>query len=139
MATDNNLFPYNVAVVSIMKGEARYLKEWIDYHLMIGVNHFYIYDNEESDNQKNALQPYVDAGIATHIPYIGRNMLIASYNDAPRKFRFLCRYMAIIDADEFLLPKNNKSIGETIDEILSLDENAGGISINWHCFGSNGH
>ena len=43
MSVDKNLFLYDLAVVSIMKNEARYVKEWLDYHLLAGVNHFFIY------------------------------------------------------------------------------------------------
>lgn len=47
--------------------------------------------------------------------------------------------MAFIDDDEFILPKNNKSIFEVTDEILKNKPNAGDLCIHWHCFGSNGH
>ena len=39
---DKNLFLYDLAVVAIFKDEARYLKEWLDYHLLAGVEHFYL-------------------------------------------------------------------------------------------------
>ena len=37
---DKNLFLYDLAVVAIFKDEAPYLKEWLDYHLAAGVEHF---------------------------------------------------------------------------------------------------
>ena len=40
---DKNLFLYDLAVAAIFKDEARYLKEWLDYHLLAGVEHFYLY------------------------------------------------------------------------------------------------
>ena len=49
---DKNLFLYDLAVVAIMKNEAPYVKEWLDYHLLAGVDHFFIYDNETPDNLK---------------------------------------------------------------------------------------
>ena len=50
MSVDKNLFLYDLAFVSIMKDEGSYIKEWLDYHLLAGVNHFFIYDNESEDN-----------------------------------------------------------------------------------------
>lgn len=47
--------------------------------------------------------------------------------------------MAFIDGDEFIFPKTNLSIVETLDEILSLAPEAAGVAINWQIFGSNGH
>ncbi|MBR4384801.1 MAG: glycosyltransferase family 92 protein, partial [Selenomonadaceae bacterium] len=47
--------------------------------------------------------------------------------------------MAFIDLDEFIFPKTNQSIVEVADEILSRDETAAALGINWQIFGSNGH
>ena len=65
MAVDKNLFLYNLAVVAILKNEGHYLKEWLDYHLLAGVDHFYLYDNDSSDNYDEIIAPYVKAGLVT--------------------------------------------------------------------------
>ena len=39
-----------LSLTLIVKNEAFYIKEWIEFHRMIGVTHFYIYDNESSDD-----------------------------------------------------------------------------------------
>ena len=137
MSVDKNLFLYDLAVVAIMKNEGPYIKEWLDYHLLAGVNHFYIYDNESPDNQKEVLQPYIDAGLVTYIFFPGVSSQFPAYNDAIKKFRFFCRYMAFIDGDEFIFPKENKSITEVVDEILAGKNNVGALAMNWHMFGSN--
>ena len=137
MAVDKNLFMYELAVVAIMKNEGPYIKEWLDYHLLAGVNHFYVYDNESPDNQKEILQPYIDAGIVTYIFYPGKARQYEAYNDAVLNFRFFCRYMAFIDADEFIFPQSDKNIVEVVDDILSDNQRVGGVAINWHQFGSN--
>ena len=59
MNVDKNLFLYDLAVVAIMKCEGHYVKEWLDYHLLAGVDHFFIYDNDSPDNQREVVQPYV--------------------------------------------------------------------------------
>ena len=38
MAVDKNLFLHDLAIVAIMKCEGPYLKEWLDYHLLAGVD-----------------------------------------------------------------------------------------------------
>ncbi len=140
MAVDKNLFPYDLAVATIFKNEARYLKEWLDYHLLAGVDHFFLYDNESSDDYKKILAPYVAAGLVTNKYFPGKKMQMAAYNDAVQNFRFTCRYIAFIDLDEFIFPKNTTdTISARLDEILSRDENAAGLAIHWQCFGSNGH
>ena len=137
MAVDKNLFLYDLAVVAIMKNEGPYIKEWLDYHLLAGVNHFYIYDNESPDNMKKILQPYIERDIVTYTFYPGKQKQMEAYLDAVKKYKFACRYMIFLDGDEFIFPQNNKSIVEVADEILSDKPTAGGVHILWYMFGSN--
>ena len=137
MSVDKDLFLYDLAVVAIMKNEAPYVKEWLDYHIAAGVDHFYIYDNESPDNFKEVLQPYIDAGIVTYKFYPGVGRQIEAYTEAFKTYRFFCRYMAFIDADEFIFPQNNQSISEAVDEIFADKPKAVGIEINWLMYGSN--
>ena len=104
------LFKYQLAVVAILKNEAPYIKEWIDYHLLAGVDHFYLYDNESEDNLKAKLRPYIKNGIVTYTYYPGKMKQMVAYNEAIRNYKFECNYMAFIDADEFIFPRNNKAI-----------------------------
>ncbi len=137
MSVDKNLFLYDLAVVAIMKNEGPYVKEWLDYHLLAGVDHFFIFDNESEDNLKKILQPYIDKGIVTYEFLPGQVMQSPAYNLAINRFRFYCRYIAFIDTDEFILPKSSSNIVGVVDEIFSYHESIAGLVINWHCFGSN--
>ena len=136
---DKNLFLYDLAVVAIFKDEGKYLREWVDYHLLAGVEHFYLYNNDSSDDYAEVLAPYVENNLVTLINFPGKTMQYPAYTDAIEKYRFDCRYMAFIDLDEFIFPKTKASIVEVVDEILSRDPNAAALGINWQCFGSNGH
>ena len=138
---DKNLFLYDLAVVAIFKNEARYLKEWLDYHLLAGVDHFFLYNNDSSDDFREVLAPYVKKNLVTLTDWPGKLMMYPAYYDAIEKFRFTCRFMAFIDLDEFIFPKNKPGggISEVVDKILSRYSNAAGLGINWQCFGSNGH
>ena len=137
MAVDKNLFLYDLALVATIKNEGHYIKEWLDYHLLAGVNHFYIYDHESSDDTKEILQPYVDSGLVTYIWYPDKDRMYVAYNDAVKKYKFFCRYMTFIDSDEFILPKDNRSIVEVVDEVFNDNSMIGGMEINWQMFGSN--
>ena len=133
------LFLHDLAVVAIIKNEAPYLREWLDYHLLAGVDHFYLYDNDSTDNQAEVAKPYVEAGFVDYFNAPGKILQMAVYNDAVKRFKFHCRHMAFIDADEFIYPKTNQSIVGTLDEIFSRSPDAAGVAINWQLFGSNGH
>ena len=137
MAVDRNLFLYDLAIVAILKNEGHYIKEWLDYHLLAGVDHFYLYDNESTDDYAEIIAPYVEAGLVTSKFISGESAQFAAYDDAVLNYRFHCRYMAFVDLDEFIFPKTNRSIAEVVDEILSRS-NASGLAVNWQLFGSNG-
>ena len=139
MSVDKNLFPYDLAIVSMMKNAAPYIEEWLEYHLLAGVNHFFIYDNDSEDNFAEVLKPYVDAGLVTYIFYPGQRVMMSAFNEAIERYEFLCRYIAFVDDDEFIFPKSNRSIAEVTDEILSGVKNAGGLELSWIFFGSSGH
>ncbi len=102
-----------------------------------GVDHFYIYDNDSPDNFKEVLQPYIDAGIVTYIFYPGTGRQVEAYMEAFKTHRFFCRYMAFIDADEFIFPQEDKSIVEVADEFFNAEKNLSGIQIDWMMYGSN--
>src|SRR5262245_25609317 len=36
----------SVCVVAILKDEDPFVEEWVAYHRLIGVDHFYLYDND---------------------------------------------------------------------------------------------
>ena len=135
---DKNLFLYDLAIVAIFKDEARYLKEWLDYHLLAGVEHFYLYNNDSSDDYKKILAPYVENNLVTLTDFPGKVMQLPVYNDAIEKFRFEARYFAFIDIDEFIFPKTNRAVAEVVDEVLSRNDEAAALVANWQLFGSNG-
>ena len=129
-----------LAIVCIAKNEAPYLKEWIEYHKIVGVERFYFYDNESDDNTKEILEPYIkDGTVVYHLlpnhPITGQRQQIEAYNDAIYKYRDRTRWLAIIDADEFIVPVEKDSIPEFLEDYDQYP----GVVANWICFDSNGH
>ena len=135
---DENLFRYKLAIVAIFKDEGKYLREWLDYHLLAGVEHFYLYDNNSSDDCKEILAPYVEKNLVTTENIAGRGMKMLAYDDAIAKHRFDCQYMAFIDLDEFIFPRTGQSISEVVNEVLANNPDAAAFGINEQHFGSNG-
>ena len=139
MKEDASLFRYELAIVAILKNEAPYVKEWLDYHLLAGVDHFYIYDNDSTDNMQSMLQPYIGAEVVDYTPMPGKCAQMLAYHDAVDKHKFDCRYMAFLDGDEFLLPRGGfQSIKDVLRQTIDNNPNAVALTVNWHTFGSNG-
>lgn len=129
-----------LSIVAIVKNEAPYMVEWIEFHKLAGASRFYIYDNESNDNLKSILKPYIENGEVVYIFFPGKSRQLSAYNDALEKYRNKSRYMAFIDLDEFLIPgKYGKQLPETIEEILGQKLHAAGIGVTWRVFGSSGY
>jgi hypothetical protein len=54
-----------LSVCAIFRNEGPYLREWIEFHRLQGVDHFYLYDNLSTDDGPEILAPYVETGIVT--------------------------------------------------------------------------
>lgn len=129
-----------LAIACVAKNEGPYLKEWIEYHRIVGVDRFYFYDNESDDDTREILDPYIRDGIVIYhfLPnhkVTKKRPQIHAYNDAIFKYRERTRWMAIIDIDEFIVPVEKN----TIPEFLADYEKYPGVVINWVCFDSNGY
>ena len=138
---------YDLSVASIIKNEPDII-EWIEYHRLVGVDHFYIYDNESTDGLKEKLTPYIDKGVVTYIYYPGKAMQDKSINDAIKNYAYDTKYLAVIDGDEYIVPmEEGRLLPELLDEIIETYHKsiyhpggfAGGIGINWRDYGTSGH
>lgn len=125
----------HLAICAIAKDEGQYFKEWIDWHLSKGVDKFYIYDNESSDQTKEVLIPYIQSGVVEYKYWPGYRRQIAAYDDCMKRHRFDSKWIAFIDLDEFIVPLKDASI----PAFLSRFEDFSAVEINWLIYGSGGH
>lgn len=138
-----NAKKYELSACAIFQDDARFLKEWIEYHRIVGVEHFWLYNNESKDNYMAVLQPYIDAGIVelTEWPNQWPNESFFffcqanAYRDALSKARGKTKWLAIIDTDEFLLPMAHKTVTKCL---RSLYSNCPAVGAYWICFGTSG-
>lgn len=124
-----------LSVCAIAKNEGPYFKEWIEWHLGHGVDKFYIYDNESTDDTKDILEPYVQRGIVEYIEWPGYRRQLAAYDDCIERNRFSSRWIAFVDLDEFIVPVQDS----TIPAFLRRFEQFAAVEINWLIYGSSGH
>lgn len=124
-----------LSIACIARDEAPYLKEWIEYHKLIGVQRIYFYDNGSTDNTKEVLENYINSGFVIYKYVDGEDMQIAAYHDAIFNYRNKTRWIALIDVDEFIVPVSFDNLCEFLKEY----EEYPALAINWVTFDSCGH
>ncbi len=119
----------------ICKDENDYLEEWLNYHILTGVERFYIYDNDSQISLRETLKDYVARGwvVITDIP--GQAMQMYAYDHCLRAFGPSTRWLGFIDTDEFLVPKTSVDL----KDLLQHYEEFGGLAVSSLFFGSNQH
>lgn len=97
---------YYSAVVLLIKEENRYLEEWIDWHLALGFDHIYIYDNGIRQRVEEVTGGYEKEKKKkiTVIDWSGHHDHIQqdAYNHFLENFKEKVRWGLFIDSDEFL-------------------------------------
>ena len=139
MLDQHKIFEDELTVVAIAKNEAPYIREWVAYHLSVGVSKIYIYDNESQDNLREVLDDFIKDGKVIYTYFPGKNMQMPAYNDAIGKYKFSSRYMAFIDCDEFLVAPNQMNLSNLVSSLLEKVPNAAGLGVNWCLYGSSGY
>jgi len=127
-----------LSICAIFKDEAPYLPEWIEFHRLVGVERFFLYDNDSSDGSRDVLEPWVRAGV---VSVTGCSMPFReggqgwAYADALRRAYGRTRWLAFIDLDEFLFSPTPTPLPDLLGEY----EQHPGIVVNWQVYGSGGH
>lgn len=145
----------NSCIITLVKNEHLYLNEWIKYHLDLGVEHIFVFEDVDSDTHKDITDAFGDKvtlkGIFSILDeesrekalelkstmksnvqhlYI-RNALMYVKNYFQDKYD----WCFVIDADEFLtLEKEN----DTLDDVFSLYDKYDAFIMLWKCYGANG-
>ena len=133
-------FQYQFSVSAIVKNEGPYILEWIEYHKLMGVDKFYIYDNESTDDIETILSSYIKSGEVTYRYYPGKLRQLEAYKDAVQNYRFESKYMAFFDIDEFLMPVDGKTCAlNVIEDLFNKHKNVGAVAVNWLHYGSANH
>jgi hypothetical protein len=124
-----------LGVCAIYRDEAPYLAEWIEFHRLVGVERFFLYDHGSVDDHLDVLAPYLDDGSVELTPwprYPGQHQ---AYEHCAARQAGETRWIAFIDLDEFLFSPT----GAPVSDVLRDYEDYAAVSVNWIVFGNSGH
>lgn len=135
-------YRYELSICAIFKNEAPYLREWIEFHRLVGVRHFVLCSHNSTDEFKEVLKPYIRKGIVElqvlsndpdeSVQHFNNDVQCPFYSRSLEKLRGVSKWVAFIDSDEYLFP----SSGGTLTDVLRDYEAFGGVCVNWQMFGT---
>ncbi|NES04570.1 MAG: glycosyltransferase family 92 protein [Okeania sp. SIO2F4] len=124
-----------LSICAIMKDEGSYLEEWLEFHKLVGVERFYLYDNNSTDNTQEILQFYIQNGEVIYYYWPEKPGQMSAYSHCLNNHRYDSEWIAFIDLDEFLFPTIAEKITDIIDEFYDVSA----LGVNWLNFGTSGH
>lgn len=134
--------PGTICVAAILKDEDVFVEEWVAYHRLLGVDHFYLYDNDPRQPLNQLLAQHRDyvtvrPWLVDHDDprYPGRTKQIKAYRHCLEHGAARHDWVAFIDCDEFIALEQHRDLKAFLAEFDSYDS----IALNWHVFGHNGH
>jgi hypothetical protein len=125
---------FTVVICSIFKDEAAFLKEWIEYHRIVGIEHFYMYNNFSNDHYQEVLKPYIELNLVTLIDWPVPQGQFSAYKHWYDNFRNDSQWVSFLDADEFICPYNKVTVVEWVRKY----KNYPCVVMYWKMFGTSG-
>jgi tetratricopeptide (TPR) repeat protein len=126
---------HRLAICSVIKNEGDNLAEWIVYHAELGVDAFYLYDNDSADDTARILDKLSRKFQIIRHKISEQPSQLLGYRHFLTHHRFEAEWAAFMDGDEFLQPE----AGNSLKSIVERRGACGAIAANWMVFGSAGH
>lgn len=131
-------------ICAIARMENHYIKEWVDYHLSLGFDHIFLYDNAHQGEET------IDEVIDVETKYKGVVTIIQEYDKMHRQVAVYTEcyntqqfdWIAFIDIDEFITfakdSKTGAAMYKDIHDFLLERADEDVIVLNWMTYGDSG-
>lgn len=132
-----------IALVTMAKDEDLYIQEWIDYHLKLGFDDIFIYqnnwrfNNEKPNERVHLIEWDIDSPHKlNNTPWIS-NRIAMAYTHFGKTYHEQFEWAAFIDVDGFLVLKQTNDVKEFISKFDNVAQKQ--VVINLAQFGDSGH
>ncbi|OVA20494.1 protein of unknown function DUF23 [Macleaya cordata] len=130
---------HEMCVCTMVRNQARFLREWVMYHARIGVERWFIYDNNSEDPIDDVIGSLNWSGykITRHFwPWIKTQE--AGFAHCALRARDSCEWVGFIDVDEFLYFRSNLSLRDVLrNQTIGFDQ-VGELRVGCYNFGPSG-
>lgn len=129
-------------ICAIIKDEQRFLKEWLDYHLTLGFDKIYLFEDYRSTSHQEIVKDY-NSVILQSVQSFG----IRDYHSSRTQYELyskflkqakennLCDWVLFNDIDEFLMFEDGWDLNRLCEEYKDTPA----VWLCWKMYGANGH
>ncbi len=129
---------YYLSTATIVRNEAKFIREFVAFHKIVGVDHMLIYDDSSEDDLRSEICDFIASGFVEVVPWprflFNKNHQFAAYQHAVAYLTGVTSWIAMIDADEFLFAP---ATGDLKSE-LKKRESFSALSVYSRTFGTGG-
>lgn len=128
-----------LAICTIQRDRGPWIREWIEFHKIVGFDKFYIFLHNCTDNSAEVVLELSKKYDITAF-LVNKDVVrpqLAAYQHCYQQFGELHDWIAFLDGDEFLYSPTGTSIKPTLAHYSQLELSA--IGVYWLCFGSSNH
>lgn len=109
--------PYLFTMEAVMAGELGYIEEWVLFHLVVGVDHLYLYHSSKNESAlaeaRGLLRRYTESGVLTLIDISVEGAQSFAHMDVLRFANRTFWHMKL-DADEYLVPRGFDNVSHLL-------------------------
>ncbi|KAE9586575.1 hypothetical protein Lal_00014346 [Lupinus albus] len=130
---------HKMCVCTMLRNQARFMKEWVMYHTRIGVQRWFIYDNNSEDNIDKVIESLQESGynISRYLwPWVKTQE--AGFSHCALRASATCEWVGFIDVDEFFNVKMKGNLHNVILEYARAGSYVGEIRTPCYSFGPSG-
>lgn len=142
-----------ICIFTIVKNEHDYLDEWIKYHIDLGIDHIFVFEDIDSKSHKEITDKYDKVTLNPILDIFEdeneKNKAIEyknsiKFNPQHIYLKTALEYIKktydydwcfVIDCDEFITLENKN---DNLKNIIELYHNFDAFLLQWQCYGANG-
>ena len=126
---------YKYSICACIKDENEYLDEWVNYHLHLGFEHIWLYDNFSSNPVSEYIKDKEWASEITVIEWKEKIIpQVSAYAHFIKNFGDITEWVTFIDIDEFY----DLVVDKNIDELMQRYPDVGAVKFSWKMFNADG-
>ena len=124
------------AICAVFRDEGPYIAEWVTFHRLMGVERFYLYDNNSDDDWREQIAPEIETGVVEAIDWPKKQAKAqqTACIDCLKRHRSDARWIALLDLDEFLFSPS----GDPLPVAMRRFSDWPGVLAGWRTYGTNG-